>query len=313
MSLKIVFAGTPLFALATLKRLTDSEHSVVAVYTQPDRPAGRGQTLQSSPIKEFAVQHHIPVYQPTSLKGLAEQDALQKLQADVMVVVAYGLILPPKVLTIPQYGCINVHASLLPRWRGAAPIQHAILSGDAVTGVSIMQMDVGLDTGDALQMVTCPINPKDTSQTLYDKLSNLGAEALINTLKNVALQKLNPIKQTDNDTTYAAKISKTDAEIHWEESAVILDRKIRAFNPWPVCFTTLQQQTVRIWSASPIESSTIETPGTIVRLHPNAIDVATGQGILQLQEIQLAGGKKLPVQEILKSKSALFQVGMLFR
>ncbi|HEV2524302.1 MAG TPA: methionyl-tRNA formyltransferase, partial [Gammaproteobacteria bacterium] len=295
-------------AVQSLEALLHSTHSVIAVFTQPDRPAGRGQTLHSSPVKELAQSHHIPVYQPLRLKNPEEHAKLLALQPDLLIVVAYGLLLPKAVLDIPKFGCINIHASLLPRWRGAAPIQHAILAGDTVTGICTMQMDEGLDTGDVLLRVSCAIAPQETSKTLHDKLATLGAAALLETLEKLEKNVLVPEKQ-DPTTTVAKKISKGDAKIDWQESADVIDRKIRAFNPWPVAFAELSGQTIRVWSAKPNLTATVNNkikPGTIIEIHKDSMDVATGDGVLTLLEMQLPGGKCLPVAEILHAKGALF-------
>lgn len=307
--MRIVFAGTPEFAIPPLEALLKSKHSVIAVFTQPDRPAGRGQTIHQSPVKTLAQLHHIPVYQPNRLKNPEEHAKLHALQPDLLIVVAYGLLLPKAVLDIPKFGCINIHASLLPRWRGAAPIQHAILAGDKTTGICTMQMDEGLDTGDVLLRVSCTIAPQETSKTLHDKLATLGATALLDTLEKLEQKALAPEKQ-EPTTTYATKISKTDAKIDWQESADVIDRKIRAFNPWPVAFAELSGQTIRIWSAKPNLTATVNNkikPGAIIAIHKDSMDVATGDGVLTLLEIQLPGGKRLPVAEILHAKEALFR------
>jgi methionyl-tRNA formyltransferase len=307
--MRIVFAGTPEFAVLPLKALLNSKHAVIAVFTQPDRPAGRGQRLHQSPIKELAQSQNIPVYQPLQLKNSEEQETLRKLKPDLIIVVAYGLILPTTVLEIPKLGCINIHASLLPRWRGAAPIQHALLAGDKTTGICMLQMDTGLDTGNILSTITCDITATETSQTLHDKLAILGATALLETIEKLEQGKVLPQKQDPNLATYATKISKADAKINWQESAVLIDRKIRAFNPWPIAFTELAGQIIRIWAAT-LDSTTIVQnkvkPGTIVAIHKDSLDVATGDGILTLLELQLPGGKCLAVRDILHSKKALF-------
>ena len=235
--MKVIFAGTPEFSVKTLEALIHSSHSVVAVYTQPDRPAGRGRQLTKSPVKQLAEFNHIPVLQPTTLRDPVEQQKLMDFKADVMVVVAYGLILPKPVLSAPRLGCINIHASLLPRFRGAAPIQRAILAGDTETGITIMQMDEGLDTGAMLKKIYCPIEKTDTSATLHEKLAKLGADALIETLEN--LTTITPEPQDESKATYAHKISKEEAEIDWHTSAKELSQKIRAFDPWPVAFFKL--------------------------------------------------------------------------
>lgn len=310
--MKIVFAGTPEFAIEPLKALLSSKHYVVAVFTQPDRPAGRGQTLHKSPVKMLAQLHNIPVYQPDRLKKPEDQEILRELKPDLLVVVAYGLILPKAVLDIPKFGCINIHASLLPRWRGAAPIQHAILAGDKTTGICTMQMDESLDTGDILLKKTCDITPDETSQTLHDKLALLGSTALIETLEQLEQGALSPQKQDPTiPTTYATKISKANAKIDWQESAAVIDCKIRAFNPWPVAFTELAGQAIRVWSAKPHVSATSQNnikPGTILAIHKDSMDVATGDGVLTLLELQLPGGKRLPVGEILHARGEIFRM-----
>lgn len=268
--LRIIFAGTPDFAAVALAALISSEHEVVAVYTQPDRPAGRGRKLKPGPVKQLALDNNILVEQPLSLKSPAEHDKLATWQADIMVVAAYGLILPRAVLTIPPLGCLNIHASLLPRWRGAAPIQRAILADDKETGITIMQMDEGLDTGAMLLKKTCPIQATDTAQVLHDRLSTLGAEAILETL--IALTDLIPQQQNNELTTYAKKLDKTEAVIDWTHSATELDRQIRAFNPWPVAQTCLQDKTLRIWQATPLVDNT-KQPGTIVQSNKHGIDV----------------------------------------
>lgn len=303
--LKILFAGTPEFAATSLQALLDSEHEVVAVYTQPDRPAGRGRKLTASPVKTLALEHGVPVLQPQTLRDEAAQQALADWQADIMVVVAYGLILPEQVLNAPRLGCVNVHASLLPRWRGAAPIQRAILAGDAETGVTIMQMDVGLDTGDMLRKVVCPIESSDTAQTLHDKLAAQGAAALCETLEMLATGTARPEKQNDAEANYAEKLQKAEAQIDWTQSAQVLSRTVRAFNPWPVAFTRIDEKNLRIWSAEVIAETTDQAPGTVLAESRHGIDVATGDGILRLQCVQLPGGKALDAGQFLNAHSLL--------
>lgn len=315
MNLRVIFAGTPTFAAVALQTLLHSSHAIIAVYTQPDRPAGRGRRLQFSPVKELALQHHIPVFQPERLKDLSVHHKLLALKPDLLIVAAYGLLLPRALLDIPTYGCINIHASLLPRWRGAAPIQHAILAGDTKTGISIMQMTEGLDTGDILLKRECAITPMDTNQSLQNKLALLGAEALLETLQKLITNTLQPKKQDDAQATYAHKIIKTDAKLDWNDSAVFLDRKIRAYNPWPVAFTEMKGTNIRVWAASPISTETHGSiqikPGTIVNINKDSLDITTGDGILRLLELQLPGGKRLSIQNILHANK-FFEIGAVF-
>ena len=313
-SLKIVFAGTPEFASAHLQAILDSHHDVVAVYTQPDRPAGRGRKLTPSPVKELASQHDIPVYQPKSLKDEAAQQELAELNADLMIVVAYGLILPQAVLDTPEYGCINVHGSLLPRWRGAAPIQRAIAAGDKQSGVTIMQMDAGLDTGDMLIKASCPILENDTSSDLHDRLIEVGQPALIEAVNAIADDSLSAEKQNDDDACYAHKMSKEEAHLDWASPAEDLCCKVRAFNPWPVATTTFEDLTLRIWEASLLaeapESGT--KPGVILKADKEGLDIACQRGILRVTKLQLPGSKAMSVSDLLNSKKALFAVGKRF-
>lgn len=301
--LKIVFAGTPEFAAVALEALISTSHDIVAVYTQPDRPAGRGLKLTPSAVKTLALQYQIPVYQPKSLKEAHEQDILASLNADVMVVAAYGLLLPSVVLRTPRLGCINIHPSLLPRWRGAAPIQRTIFAGDTETGVTIMQMDEGLDTGPMLLVKPYTLKTNETSQTLHDTLAKIGAGALVETLDLLAADKLTP-KQQDNDlATYAHKISKEEALIDWTRPALELDREIRAFNPWPIAYTTWKGQNLRIWEAEVIpQSANNIMPRTIVNASCDGIDVATGIGILRLRKVQLPGGKVLSAADFYNAR-----------
>jgi methionyl-tRNA formyltransferase len=307
-SYNIIFAGTPHFSVSALQALVQSQHKVVAVYTQPDRPSGRGRKLTPSPVKEEALKHHLPVYQPQSLKKPEEQQILADLNADLMVVVAYGLILPKAVLHAPRLGCINIHASLLPRWRGAAPIQRAIEAEDAETGVTIMQMDEGLDTGAMLYKARCAILPQDTSETLYARLAAIGADALLQTLQN--LPDLSPVVQDPSLATYAHKITKEEAEIDWTLAAEVIARKVRGFNPWPVSYTFSGEAILRIWQAEVLNHPTIpHSPGKILSSNAEGIVVATGKDVLRIQKLQFPGGRVLSVSDIVNAKHAELAIG----
>nr|WP_315301799.1 methionyl-tRNA formyltransferase [Raoultella terrigena] len=308
-SLRIIFAGTPDFAARHLDALLSSEHQIVGVFTQPDRPAGRGKKLMPSPVKVLAEANNLPVFQPASLRPQENQELVSSLNADVMVVVAYGLILPKAVLDMPRLGCINVHGSLLPRWRGAAPIQRSLWAGDTETGVTIMQMDVGLDTGDMLYKLSCPITAKDTSASLYDKLANLGPQGLLDTLTQVANAATQPEVQDEALATYAEKLSKEEARIDWSLSAEQLERCIRAFNPWPMSWLEIDDQPVKVWQASAIAEASTAEPGTIVAASKQGIQVATGNGILNLESLQPAGKKAMSAQDLLNSRREWFIPG----
>ena len=311
-SLRIVFAGTPEFASAHLQAILDSEHEVIAVYSQPDRPAGRGQKLKPSPVKELALKHDIPVYQPKSLRNEEAQKELADLNADLMVVVAYGLILPQEVLDTPKYGCINVHGSILPRWRGAAPIQRAIEAGDKESGVTIMQMDIGLDTGDMLIKACCPINEEDKASDLHDRLIEVGRPALIEAMDAISEGTIKAEKQNDDDACYAHKMSKEEAQLDWNKAAAQLDCQVRAFNPWPVTTTKLDDLGIRIWEAETVAEHSDQEPGTLVRADKNGLDIACASGILRVTKLQLAGSRAMGVQDLLNSKKELFPVGKKF-
>ena len=307
--LKLIFAGTPDFAARHLAALLSSGHEVVAVYTQPDKPAGRGQKLTASPVKELALAHDLPVYQPASLRNEAAQAELAALGADLMVVVAYGLILPKAVLDTPRLGCINVHGSLLPRWRGAAPIQRSIWAGDAETGVTIMQMDVGLDTGAMIRKVTCPIASDETSASLYDKLAGLGPQALVDTLDAMAAGDTAAEPQDDALANYAEKLSKEEARIDWSMDAVAIERCIRAFNPWPISWFDVAGQTVKVWQAEVVAQDHCQAAGTLLKADKQGIEVATGQGVLRLLTLQPPGKKAMSVADLLNSRRDWFEPG----
>lgn len=326
--MKIIFAGTPEFAANALAALLNTPHEIVAVYTQPDRKAGRGQKLSASAVKQLALEHQLPIYQPLHFKGATEegraaQSELAALNADVMVVAAYGLILPQAVLDTPKYGCLNIHGSLLPRWRGAAPIQRAIASGDAETGVTIMKMAAGLDTGDMMLKTICPIHASDTSATLHDALAKQGAEAICTVLESEQkLQDYLARREVQNEalTVYAHKLSKAEAEIDWNKSALEIDRNIRAFNPWPVAFTVLDENNnLRIWNSILSAEDTIENrtdtlnqavAGEIIAINPQGVHVVCGDHrAVCLTQLQWSGGKPLnPVQIAQTQKLTIGQI-----
>nr|CAA6830206.1 MAG: Methionyl-tRNA formyltransferase (EC [uncultured Thiotrichaceae bacterium] len=309
--LRIVFAGTPDFAVPSLQALLDSRHEVVAVYSQPDRPAGRGRKLQFSPVKQLAVDSGIPVEQPLSLKNEAAQSILAAYKADLMVVVAYGLILPQVVLDMPVHGCLNVHGSLLPRWRGAAPIQRAIEAGDTETGVTIMQMAAGLDTGDMLFKTHCPITGSDGGQSIHDQLAVQGAEALLETLDLVCSGELEPEVQNDELACYAHKLSKAEAEIDWSQPAATLDCKIRAFDAWPTAFSLQGGKPVRFFSSSlpdQTDSGMSEAlaSGMVVAENRGGIDIAAGDGnLVRVHRLQMPGGKRMDVADFVNAKTLM--------
>ncbi|MCT8607116.1 methionyl-tRNA formyltransferase [Glaesserella parasuis] len=310
--LNIIFAGTPDFAATHLQALLNSEHNVIAVYTQPDKPAGRGKKLQASPVKQLAEAHHIPVYQPKSLRKEEAQAELQALNADVMVVVAYGLILPEAVLKAPKYGCLNVHGSLLPRWRGAAPIQRSIWAGDTETGVTIMQMDIGLDTGDMLHKVTTPILATETSASLYTKLAELAPPALLEVLNGLTSGQFKPEKQQDEQANYAEKLTKEEAKLDWNMTACQLERNIRAFNPAPMAYLTLMvnevEERIKVYQAEVLPHQE-KAVGTVLAVDKNGIQIATQQGVLNITQLQPAGKKPMSVQDFLNGRGDWFKVG----
>ncbi len=303
--LKIIYAGTPDFAVPALQALIDSHHDVIAVYTQPDRPAGRGRKVQFGPVKQVAVDAGISVEQPLSLKDADAQKTLASFDADVMVVAAYGLILPQLVLALPKYGCLNIHGSLLPRWRGAAPIHRAIQTGDIETGVTIMQMAAGLDTGDMLLKVVCPISQQDTGQTIHDRLARDGAEALLQVLVLIQEDKLDPEVQDESLTTYAHKLNKAEAEIDWVQSAKQIDQTIRAFNPWPVAFTFFNSKPLRLFMSKVEDITSQEPAGTVISESPEGICIVTGDGVLSFSRLQLPGKKAMDVRDFLNGRSLL--------
>lgn len=310
--LKIIFAGTPDFAAVALHALIDSAHQIIAVYTQPDRPSGRGLKLTPSPVKTLALQHHLPVYQPTSLKNVEEQTRLANFEADVMVVAAYGMLLPQVVLDMPRLGCINIHPSLLPRWRGAAPIPRTIFAGDKMTGVTIMQMDAGLDTGPMLLQKAYTLMKNETAQSLHDKLAKLGATLLLETLYLLATQQIKPVPQDNALATYAHKMTKAEALVDWHDSAISLEQKIRAFNPWPIAYTEWQAQPLRIWQAQVLTEKTDAVPGVLIKASEEGLDIATGEGTLRLLQLQLPGGKILKAADFYHAKQAQLKIGEKF-
>lgn len=308
-SLRIVFAGTPEFAAEHLKALLGRSHQIVAVYSQPDRPAGRGQKLTPSPVKQLALQHDIPVYQPQSLRDPAAQTELAALKPDLMVVVAYGLILPQVVLDIPRLGCINSHASLLPRWRGAAPIQRAVEAGDAESGVTVMQMEAGLDTGPMLLKVSTAISADETGGSLHDRLAILGPQAVLDAIAGLANGTLKGEAQDDSLATYAHKLNKDEARLDWSRPALELERLVRAFHPWPICHSTLGGEALKVHAAALGEGS--GAPGTVLAADKSGLTVACGEGALRLIRLQLPGGKALNFSDLYNSRREQFAVGLV--
>lgn len=323
--IRIIFAGTPDFAATALDALIKAQNTpdknnsieIIAVYTQPDRPAGRGRHLTASAVKELALKHSISVYQPTNFKPQHDLDALIALKPDLMIVAAYGIILPLSVLSTPRLGCINIHASLLPRWRGAAPIQRAILAGDNQTGITIMQMDEGLDTGDMILSRSCHIESTDTGSSLHDKLAALGAEAMLEALQLIQHNTLTTTKQDNSQACYAHKLHKKEAFINWTNSAADIARQVRAFNSWPVAQTHFTEKVIRIWQAQPVSTVKPEKiaptlTGDILEVNHNAIIVACGDGALEITDLQLSGAKRMSVNALLNGRPDFFKIGHSF-
>ncbi len=310
--LKILFAGTPPFAAQHLQALLDSPHEIVGVYTQPDRAAGRGKQLQASAVKQLALANALPVFQPLSLRGAPEQQTLASLQADLMIVVAYGLILPQAVLDIPRFGCLNVHASLLPRWRGAAPIERALLAGDTETGITIMQMDKGLDTGDMLACASLSISKDDDRLSLETRLAKLGCETLIDALGNLETLRLHATKQEDAQSTYAQKMDKEESLIHWDRPADYINRQIRSGIGRHPAYTFLHGERVRLLKAEDIAKASTHAPGTIVQVGSENVRIACKDSMLEVTVMQFPGKNPLPVKDLLNSRREALAAGQCF-
>ncbi len=309
--MRLVFAGTPDFAATALQAILADNHEVVAVFTQPDRPAGRGRKQQFGPVKQVAVAADIPVFQPTSLKSDSEQQQLRDLDPEVMVVAAYGLILPQAVLDIPRLGCLNIHASLLPRWRGAAPIHRAIEVGDAETGITIMQMDAGLDTGDMLLKKKTPIHSDDTGGSLHDRLAKMGGKAIVEALAALETRGLQGEPQTEDKVTYAHKLSKEEAHIDWQASADRIARKVRAFNPWPGTDCQLDGQRIRIHEAAGVAEHPETPPGTVLARERAGVDIACGEGILRVTRVQLPGARAMSISDLINGGKPVLTPGQV--
>lgn len=312
-SLKIIFAGTPDFAAVALQKLIDEQYNIVAVYTQPDRPAGRGRKLTPGPVKMLALEHNIPVEQPLNFREVGPIEKLKSYQADLMVVAAYGLLLPPEVLDVPKYGCLNIHASLLPRWRGAAPIQRAILEGDTETGITIMQMNEGLDTGDMLLKLTTPINADDTGGSLHDRLADLGGEAIIKALELLENGELTPEQQDDGQANYAKKLQKQESQIDWSRSAAEIDRQVRAFYPWPGSQTCLDDKVIRIHKTEILDPDSNGNAGEILAYSKEGLDVQCGHGRLRVIQCQLPGSRAMTILDLYNGHPGMFRPGQLFQ
>ena len=312
-TVRLVFAGTPDFAATALKALIADGHTIVGVYSQPDRPAGRGRKLQPSPVKQVALDHEIPVFQPETLKTSEAQKQLADLNPDVMIVAAYGLILPKAVLDIPTHGCLNIHASLLPRWRGAAPIQRAIAAGDDETGITIMQMDEGLDTGAMLLKSLTAIDDSDTGGSLHDRLAELGGNAIIKALELLQKGELTGEPQNDELACYASKLSKTEGHIDWATDATVIERLVRAFNPWPGTYTDLGDQRIRIHEARALVTTSDGLPGTVIQRDREGIDIACGNGTLRITRLQLPGSRAQSVNDLINGGKELLMPGQELR
>lgn len=307
--MRVVFAGTPDFAATALQSLIVAGYEIAGVYSQPDRPAGRGRKLTPSPVKQVALDAGLPVFQPESLKIPEAQAELTALAPDVMVVAAYGLILPPAILAIPRHGCLNIHASLLPRWRGAAPIQRAIAAGDSETGITIMQMDRGLDTGDMLLKVATPITPEDTGGSLHDRLAELSGDAIVDALARLAEGTLSAEPQDDSQACYAHKLAKEEGHIDWNRPALAIERQIRAFSPWPGSYTDLDGQRIRIHQARALSDGTAKPAGTVLARERTGVEVACGEGVLRIAQLQLPGARAQTAGDLINGGKPLLLPG----
>ena len=301
--MKAVFMGTPDFAVGTLEELIHSRHEVAAVVTQPDKPKGRGKAMQFPPVKEVAVRENIPVYQPRRVRDPEFIKILKEIDPDVIVVVAFGQIIPQEIIDLPKFGCINVHGSILPKYRGAAPIQWAVIDGEKESGVTTMQMDAGLDTGDMLLKTIIPLEKEETGGSLFEKLSTAGAKLLIETLEKLEEGSIVPEKQGESPTPYAKMLTKEMGDLDWKKDAVLLEQLIRGLNPWPSAYTHLNGKTLKIWSAEVEERETKEKPGTVVEVNKKELKVQTGKGILSLKEVQIEGKKRMEIDAFLRGNT----------
>lgn len=311
--MRIVFAGTPEFAAVALNALLTAQHQVVAVYTQPDRPAGRGRKLTPSPVKALALEHGLPVFQPDNFRSEAPRAELASLEPDIMIVAAYGLLLPQAVLDVPRQGCLNIHASLLPRWRGAAPIQRAIADGDSRTGITIMRMEAGLDTGPMLLKSATPIADHDTGGSLHDQLAVMGGDTILAALAKLSANSLQPEVQNDAESCYANKLTKADGHIDWQHPAIVIDRQIRAFNPWPGTWADNGDTRLRVHQSRPLDESSTEPAGTVLRRTPDGIDIACGAGVLRLCRVQLSGSRAQSVSDLINGGRDVLQIYEVLR